>query len=369
MSNVEKSWGSRAADTVYGAVEQAGKAASGAGYAVAKSITETATDAAESVVFAVDYWDGHSPETVTANFRGALDHRVSARLGPSAGRAARFLSTPVSAAARFSVQGAQGVNALRRRGADIAAGRAPVPSPGEVAAGIVVGTAAYVGTTIDSLGNAAVDGAAAIADGDYDRLEAATENALKAGIDVGAIAIAARGASTGVKKITNSTGPQLSGGGAVALQGAFNPAAAAQGALQIGGSGGALATIGPQATPRPIERVDKRVRAGRANEFPRSNLRGVSLNWLKRNKPRGWKTVPTREHEGFIWKDPAGYERLRFMRPNGKNAVASKWSRQENGCFRWKNAQDEWLDVDGRVVGKNDPNFAEITHIAYEGPL
>jgi hypothetical protein len=104
-----------------------------------------------------------------------------------------------------------------------------------------------------------------------------------------------------------------------------------------------------------------------ALRFPRSNLRGVSLKWLQRNKPSGWRQVPTRNNEGWIWLDRNGVERLRFMRPNGKNPSASQWARQSNGYFRWKDAAGNFLDVDGNVVGPNHPRFQELSHISYEG--
>ncbi|MEO1483964.1 MAG: hypothetical protein AAFU77_17775 [Myxococcota bacterium] len=181
--------------------------------------------------------------------------------------------------------------------------------------------------------------------------------------------VAARGGVAGAGKFRASVGSGFSGGGATALQGAFNPALAAKGAVQLGASTGGLAVLGPRSTPRPIENRNTRVKSGRANEFPRKTLRGVSIKWLKKNKPRGWKTVTTRENEGFIWVDPQGLERLRFMRPNGKNAVASKWTRQENGCFRWMDKHENMLDIDGNVVPKTDPDYAAKTHIDYEGPL
>ncbi|HEX8108261.1 MAG TPA: DUF4157 domain-containing protein [Kofleriaceae bacterium] len=111
-------------------------------------------------------------------------------------------------------------------------------------------------------------------------------------------------------------------------------------------------------------------RAGSRAEppFPRRTLRGVSLDWLRRNKPRGWREVPTRDNEGWIWLDAAGRERLRFMRPNGENPSASQWSRQANGYFRWQDEAGNYLDIDGNVVPPSHPQFNERTHIMYEGP-
>ncbi|MEO0593842.1 MAG: hypothetical protein AAFZ38_09705, partial [Myxococcota bacterium] len=103
--------------------------------------------------------------------------------------------------------------------------------------------------------------------------------------------------------------------------------------------------------------------------FPRRSLQGVSLKWLKRNKPSGWTTLPTRGNKGFIWRDQNGVERLRFMRPNGRNAANSQWSRQANGYFRWQDESGNFLDASGNVVPSSHPNFQELTHIIYEGPL
>jgi hypothetical protein len=67
--------------------------------------------------------------------------------------------------------------------------------------------------------------------------------------------------------------------------------------------------------------------------------------------------------------DENGVERLRFMRPNGANPGASQWSRQTNGYFRWKDANGNYLDIDGKVLTDTSENFLERTHIMYEGPL
>ncbi len=101
--------------------------------------------------------------------------------------------------------------------------------------------------------------------------------------------------------------------------------------------------------------------------FPRRSLRGVSTNWLERNKPRGWRRLPADSHGGWKWLDENGVERLRFMRPSGVNPSASRWARQANGYFRWQNAAGAFLDIDGNVVLPSNPDFAELTHIAYEG--
>jgi hypothetical protein len=105
-----------------------------------------------------------------------------------------------------------------------------------------------------------------------------------------------------------------------------------------------------------------------ASEFPRSSLRGVSLRWLQRNKPNGWRQVPTDSGSGWKWLDENGVERLRFMRPNGQNPGASQWSRQTNGYFRWRNAVGDYLDINGNAVSKSSSQYEELTHIMYEGP-
>jgi hypothetical protein len=54
----------------------------------------------------------------------------------------------------------------------------------------------------------------------------------------------------------------------------------------------------------------------------------------------------------------------------GENATNSQWSRMENGYFRWRDENGNYLDIDGNivdesVVGKDIFNFK--THIPYEG--
>jgi hypothetical protein len=104
-------------------------------------------------------------------------------------------------------------------------------------------------------------------------------------------------------------------------------------------------------------------------DFPRKTLRGVSVKWLRKNKPRGWQELPTRDREGWVWQDQNGVDRLRFMRPTGLSPSNNKWSRQANGYFRWKDADGNYLDADGNVVPRSSSEFEELTHIMYEGPL
>jgi hypothetical protein len=98
-----------------------------------------------------------------------------------------------------------------------------------------------------------------------------------------------------------------------------------------------------------------------------TGLRGKSLSWINKQKPRNWTRVTSNNRTGFKWLDGNGVERFRFQRPNGKNSVNSKWSRGANGYMRWKNEKDEFLDVDGNVVPKDDPDYDILTHIPYEG--
>ena len=103
--------------------------------------------------------------------------------------------------------------------------------------------------------------------------------------------------------------------------------------------------------------------------FPKG-IKGQSLKKIKKSKPKGWKKTPTRNNEGFIFLDEKGTERLRYMRPKGNNPMGGdiKHSRQNNGYFRMKNKDGEYLDKNGKVVPDTDPQFQEKTHIMYEGP-
>jgi hypothetical protein len=126
---------------------------------------------------------------------------------------------------------------------------------------------------------------------------------------------------------------------------------------------------GPTVAIGMVKHSGKRAAANALAAFPRTNLHGVSLKWLKRNKPNGWTSTPTRGNEGFIWKDTSGVERLRFMRPSGTNPANSQWSRQASGYFRWQDAAGNFLDASGNAVPTSHPQFQELTHIIYEGPL
>lgn len=120
------------------------------------------------------------------------------------------------------------------------------------------------------------------------------------------------------------------------------------------------------------------------------NLRGKSLNYLRKRKPKGWKRERTRNDyeytRGWRWIDENGIERFRYMRPTKKNAAGTdKWVRNENGYFRWKNENGYFMDVDGKVVSRPWESqewmtmsrserkaamdaYQEKTHIPYTGP-
>jgi hypothetical protein len=150
---------------------------------------------------------------------------------------------------------------------------------------------------------------------------------------------------------------------------------AIRGAGAGGGPEPALVPVGggapvPVARPLgiPLSPFTLLSRAKGTKAFPRKTLRGVSLKWLSRNKPGGWRQVPAERGSGWKWLDENGIERLRFMRPNGENPANSQWSRQASGYFRWQNENGEFLDIDGNIV-QPGPGFNESTHIMYEGPL
>lgn len=96
-------------------------------------------------------------------------------------------------------------------------------------------------------------------------------------------------------------------------------------------------------------------------------LRGKSLDWIKKQKPKGWKTLPKDNGLGWKWVDETGRERLIFQRPSGLNASKSQWSRMENGYFRWLDENGNFLDIDGKMIPKTDLDFPVKTHIPYEG--
>jgi hypothetical protein len=177
-------------------------------------------------------------------------------------------------------------------------------------------------------------------------------------------ALAAETGGVGLEAVGAIKGAQvLQGGVAITVEGAATGAVAVAMAANGQGPGASSGAEGGQSS-RPANGTAVRP----TQPFPRKTLRGVSESWLKRNKPRGWKQVPTDNNGGWKWLDENGTERLRFMRPNGRNPAASKWSRQANGYFRWTDEAGKYLDVDGNVVDEGAAFFDERTHIIYEGP-
>ncbi|MCB9286263.1 MAG: DUF4157 domain-containing protein [Lewinellaceae bacterium] len=119
--------------------------------------------------------------------------------------------------------------------------------------------------------------------------------------------------------------------------------------------------------------VDEHFSSGKGS-FPFTSLRGKSLNWIKKQKPKNWQTVPTKNKKGqktngWIWKDEKGNDRLRFMRGTGDppSSAKNKYGRQSNGYFRWNNENGDFLDIDGNIIPRSDPDFQWKTHIPYEG--
>jgi RHS repeat-associated protein len=102
-------------------------------------------------------------------------------------------------------------------------------------------------------------------------------------------------------------------------------------------------------------------------DLPFESLSGKSISWIKRQKPRGWRTVAKDNGLGWKWLDASGNERLIFQRPSGQNATNSQWARMDNGYFRWLDEYGNYMDVDGNAIKKTDPQFNEKTHIRYEG--
>ncbi|WP_434300763.1 hypothetical protein [Corallococcus exiguus] len=133
------------------------------------------------------------------------------------------------------------------------------------------------------------------------------------------------------------------------------------------GPPGVSGPLGAAAVKMEGETGGRSSRSPVATEFPRKSLRGVAEKWLRRNKPRGWRQVPTDAKGGWKWLDENGVERLRFMWKNGLNTTKNKWCRQANGYLRWQNSAGQHLDIDGNVVDRMDPRFQELTHILYEG--
>ncbi|MEL6195556.1 MAG: hypothetical protein AAFZ38_01335 [Myxococcota bacterium] len=249
MSSVGRSWGEWASDVASRAGELVESAAA--------TTEEALQDAYEgsAVEVAVDYWATHSPEQVTREFRKSTDEFVSERLGETAGKAARLATVPLGAAARFSVQGVQGFDAVASKATDIATGRAALPTPGEVIAGTAVGIATYAKQTADAAGNAMVDGAIAVVQGDVEGVAAATENAAKAALDVGALVAGGRGVVS-AKSILGGGGVMRAAGVGTTFTVGTQGALAAAG--QFGVSVGALGVM----SQAPMEARGRGSRSG-----------------------------------------------------------------------------------------------------------
>ncbi|MEO0461399.1 MAG: hypothetical protein AAF219_11195 [Myxococcota bacterium] len=234
MSSVGRSWGQWASDVA----SRAGELAESAAETTEAALKDAYEDSPVEV--AVDYWATHSPEQVTREFRNSTDEFVSERLGETAGKAARLATVPLGAAARFSVQGVQGFDAVASKATDIATGRAAMPTPGEVIAGTAVGVINYAKQTADAAGNAMVDGAIAVVRGDVEGVAAATENAAKAALDVGVLVAGGRGV-VGAKSTLGGGGVMRAAGVGTTFAVGTRGALAAAG--QVGVSVGALGVM------------------------------------------------------------------------------------------------------------------------------
>ncbi|MEM6559776.1 MAG: DUF6883 domain-containing protein [Myxococcota bacterium] len=255
MSNVGTSWGQWASDVA----SRAGEVAQSAVDSTEEAFKEAYEDSPVEV--AVDYWATHSPNQVTREFRNSTDEFVRERFGETAEKAARLVAVPLGAAARFSVHGVQGFDALSSKATDIATGRAAMPNPGQVISGTAVGIAKHVKQTADAAGNAMVDGAIAVVQGDVEGVAAAAEDAAKAALDIGALVAGGRGAV--------SAKSALGGGGVMRAAGVDKAfAVGTQGALaaasQVGVSVGVLGVM----SQAPMEA--RRYNAGERNSSQES---------------------------------------------------------------------------------------------------
>ncbi|MEL6340956.1 MAG: hypothetical protein AAFQ65_13685 [Myxococcota bacterium] len=273
MSSVGRSWGEWASDVASRAGELVESAA--------ETTEEALQDAYEGspVEVAVDYWATHSPEQVTRQFRNSTDEFVSERLGETAGKAARLATVPLGAAARFSVQGVQGFDAVASKATDIATGRAALPTPGEVIAGTAVGIATYAKQTADAAGNAMVDGAIAVVQGDVEGVAAATENAAKAALDVGALVAGGRGV-VGAKSTLGGGGVMRAAGVGTTFTVGTQGALAAAG--QVGVSVGALGVM----SQAPMEARGRRTESGGGHNKGIEGKKGGGKTGRKKNIDR-----------------------------------------------------------------------------------
>ena len=99
------------------------------------------------------------------------------------------------------------------------------------------------------------------------------------------------------------------------------------------------------------------------------SFNGMTTKHVLKNIPNGWKKVSA---NGKGWKlvDENNIERIRFMRPQKTGFL--KWARQKGGYWRRKDANGNFLDVQGNVVDNalkstDKDLFQWLTHIPYSG--
>lgn len=284
MTQVERTWGEWAHSVAQDAGAAAGSALEDAGKAV-RDGAEHALDAT-GVTTAVDYWSSHAPDEVTEEFRRAADEWARDRLGTFVGRVARVGVTPFTAAARFSVQGAQGFDALARRTNAIATGRAAMPAPGEMIAGTISGVVTYAGRSVDTGVKAAAAGGTALIHGDVEGFAAAAEEGLKAAFDIGAIVASGQGVISGARNALGGAGAVVTAGEGAVVATALSRAhlgAAANGL----GSAGALEAL----AQAPVERRGRRRASAKARPpRHREGLTEMPKRPTPGAKPRGQPT-------------------------------------------------------------------------------
>jgi len=102
----------------------------------------------------------------------------------------------------------------------------------------------------------------------------------------------------------------------------------------------------------------------RCEFFNIKSLFGKTQRKVLSEAPPTWKKLPANRGNGWKLVDENGVERVRFMRPEPD---AINFQHERTGYWRWKNADDEWLDESGKVVHASDPDFHRKTHIPYSG--